>query len=150
EKHRWLRVDADTIDNLIQKEDNANEETTLNEEEQTLLKEMFTNVAENPTLEFQAKAMGETQLPVVITRSEWMRRMAEMAKHGGGSPFMGMNMPETYNVILNTNHAQVKQLVENKDEKLAKQLLDLALLTQDMLKGKDLTAFIERTISMMK
>ena len=147
-KARWKRVDADTIDKLIEKADTEQPTLTLTEEEQTNLKNLFTQAANNPSLSFAPGTLGETQPPVIITRSEWQRRMQEMSQFSREMSMFAA-MPETFNVELNTEHALIKRLVSTPDEKLARQLLDLALLTQDMLKGKDLTAFIQRSVELM-
>lgn len=147
-KSRWKRVDADTVDKLIEKADAEQATLTLTEEEQTSLKNLFTEAANNPSLNFAPSTLGETQPPVIITRSEWQRRMQEMSQFSREMSMFGA-MPETFNVVLNTEHPIIKRLVATPDEKLARQVLDLALLTQDMLKGKDLTAFIQRSVELM-
>jgi len=95
--------------------------------------------------------MSPSDLPVVITMSEFMRRMKDMAKMGGGYGFMGP-MPDQYNVAVNGNHALIQKIVrqENDEEKsrLAKQAFDLALLSQNMLTGADLTNFVKRSIDL--
>lgn len=162
EKSRWVRVDSDTVDNLIpQKEEEKAEgeeageekqaELVLTEEQETKLKEAFQGVAAQEGTVVQTKALGEKQLPVMITRPEFMRRMREMAEVGGGGGmgFMG-EMPDTYNLVVNTKHPLVQGLVDAKDPApMAKQLLDLALLGQNMLTGKDLTDFIHRSVEML-
>ncbi|MEM7371106.1 MAG: molecular chaperone HtpG [Bacteroidota bacterium] len=161
EKSRWVRVDSDTVDNLIpkqaekaegeegeEKKDEQASELVLSEEQETKLKEAFQAVAKQEGTVVQTKAMGEQQLPVMITRPEFMRRMREMSEVGGAS-FMG-EMPDTYNLVVNTKHPLVEGLIDAKDpEPMAKQLLDLALLGQNMLTGKDLTDFIHRSVEML-
>ena len=98
------------------------------------------------------EAMAPDELPVVITMSEFMRRMKDMAKLGGGGyAFMGA-MPDNYNVAINGNHPIVQKILkaESEDQKitLAKQAYDLALLSQNMLSGADLTNFIKRSVAL--
>lgn len=146
---RWARIDSDTVDKLIPKADAAEEENTLSEEETTGLKTIFGTTTTNPNVEFHTQALGEEQMPVTIIRPEFMRRMQEMQQTGGGM-YMGFSMPETLKVMINTTHPLVKDLAVSKDEKMARHLYDLALLAQDMLKGKDLSEFIQRTVTLVK
>ena len=146
---RWARIDSDTVDKLIPKADTEEEVTTLSEEETTDLKTIFGTTTTNPNVEFHTQALGEEQMPVTIIRPEFMRRMQEMQQTGGGM-YMGFSMPETLKVMINTTHPLVKDLAVSKDEKMARHLYDLALLAQDMLKGKDLSAFIQRTVTLVK
>ena len=162
EKSRWVRVDSDTLDNLIptkkegegesdaEGEEKAEKpsELVLSEEQETKLKEAFQGVANKEGTIVQTKALGEKQLPVMITRPEFMRRMREMSEIGGGG-FMG-DLPDTYNLVVNTQHPLVQGLMDAEDPApMAKQLLDLALLGQNMLTGKDLTDFIHRSVEML-
>ena len=98
------------------------------------------------------ESMSPDDLPVVVTMSEFMRRMKDMAKMGGGYGFMG-NMPDNYNVSINGNHSIVQKLIKAESEeqklKLAKQAYDLALLSQNMLTGSDLTNFIRRSVELV-
>ena len=101
------------------------------------------------------EALSPEDLPVVITMSEWMRRMKDMAKMGGGGgmPFMMGNMPDSYSVSINGNHPIAKRVLKGDSEevqkKLAKQVYDLALLSQNMLTGADLTNFIKRSVELI-
>ncbi|RMG71314.1 MAG: molecular chaperone HtpG [Bacteroidetes bacterium] len=153
EKSRWVRVDADTIDKLVPKETEASAEEgelVLTEEQKTKLKDTFTQVISLPGLTPVLEKMGPEALPVLITRPEFMRRMRDMAAVGGGATFMGQ-MPDTMNLVINTQHPLVTGLIEAEDPTpRAKQLVDLALLGQNMLTGKDLTAFIQRSVDLMK
>ena len=151
EKSTWKRVDADTADKLIPKEEKI--ESLLNEEQVEAMKKLFEEtVPEGKGISVLAQPLGSEEMPVVITRPEFMRRMAEMAKTGGMS-MMG-EMPETLNLILNTSHPMIKTISDRKtkdsQERLANQLTDLALLSQNLLQGQELTAFIERSISLIK
>jgi len=157
EKKRWARVDSDTIDNLIPKEVDAEKEddgqTVLTEEQETKLSAIFESAAEGQAnLAFQPQTVGAEQLPVIIIRPEFMRRMKEMSETGGGGGMFGFNMGEQVKVVLNTDHALIQKVIEHEEtsaKKLASQLLDLALLSQQMLKGEALTAFIHRSVNML-
>ncbi|RMG17700.1 MAG: molecular chaperone HtpG [Bacteroidetes bacterium] len=153
ENTRWVRVDSDTLDNLIPKgEDDKKEEKAeilLTDEQLSKIKEAFVSVLPNKSMQVQTASLGEDEMPVVITRPEFMRRMKDMAALGGGNAFMG-EMPDSINVVVNTKHPLVRSIVDSKNNtQLAKQLLDLALLSQNMLEGKDLTDFIHRSVEMI-
>lgn len=162
EKTRWLRVDSDTIDKLINKtkeekkegeeEEGAEKEAenVLTEEQETKIKDAFSGILPNTSMQIQIEALSADELPVLITRPEFMRRMKDMAAMGGGgSPFMG-DMPDMANVVVNTEHPLVRKMIDQEENaQLAKQLLDLALLSQNMLEGKDLTDFIHRSVDMI-
>jgi molecular chaperone HtpG len=151
EKTQIKRVDADTIDKLI---DTGNaKESILSEEEQTQLKEVFTKAIDNSSVMVQIDSTAPDEMPVSITLPEFMRRMKDMAATGGGGgmPFMGQ-MPETYNVSINANHPLSAKILAAKREdtriKYAKQAYDLALLSQNMLDGASLTKFIEQSVEL--
>lgn len=146
EKSRWARIDSDTIEKLIEKEDTEQAQSELDEPQKESLKSLFSGVISEENFRFETRAMGENQLPVVIIRNEFMRRMKEMNASGGGG---GFDFPETLEVMLNTNHPAILKLAESQNAEVAKELVDLALLTQDLLKGKDLTAFIQRTVGLL-
>jgi len=148
----FVRVDADTLDKLIAKEENT--VSKLSDEQQKLLqpiieatvsKEQFTVVFEN---------LSETDPPIMITRPEFMRRMKDMNQMGGGGPmgFYGQ-MPDMYNLIVNSNHPLMTKIIDEKDSAkqnyLAKQASDLGLLSQGLLKGENLTNFIKRSIELI-
>jgi molecular chaperone HtpG len=142
------RVDSDPVDKLIQKDEKA--ESVLTKEEQDQLKGIFEKAIHNKNMAVVVEPMSPDEFPVVITMSEFMRRMKDMAKVGGGGyPFMG-TMPDAYSVALNGNHALMQRIVKAETEeqkiKLAKQAYDLALLSQNMLTGPDLTSFIKRSL----
>ena len=142
----FKRVDADTIDKLIEKENEQASVLTKDEEEK--VKQLFTETINDTKVIVEVKALAPDEMPVQITRSEFMRRMAEMSKHGGGQfAFMG-EMPEQYNLVVNANHASIQTVLKaaQSQEKI-KQLYDLALLAQGMLKGKALTDFIQRSVT---
>src|SRR5690606_16986588 len=114
---------------------------------------IFERAIDNKNMTVDVTSMATDELPVVITMSEFMRRMKDMAKMGGGGyGFMG-NMPDNYNVAVNANHAIVQRIIKAENEeqkvKLAKQAYDLALLSQNMLTGADLTRFIKRSVELV-
>jgi molecular chaperone HtpG len=140
------RVDSDTLDKLIEKDEAR--VSLLTEEEETATKASFENITKGHSYSIRTEALSTDDLPVMITRSEFMRRMKEMSKTGGGMFGMG-SFPETYDLVLNTSHPYLKKIAtaeETAKEKMAQQALDLALLSQGMLQGEALTRFINRTI----
>lgn len=151
EKISFTRVDSDHINNLIKKEDT--EISKLSEEEKTKLKEDIEKVVPSEKYTVQLEAMDSNAAPLIITQPEFMRRMKEMQQTGGGMFGMG-NFPEMYNLVVNTNHPLVSEILNaktpKKQERLIKQSLDLAKLSQNLLKGKELTAFIKRSFEMVK
>jgi molecular chaperone HtpG len=151
EKTQLKRVDSETIEKLIDKDSKA--ESVLSSEEQTTVKTLFENAINNKNMQVSVEAMSPDELPVLVTMSEFMRRMKDMARTGGGGyGFMGA-MPESYNVAVNGNHPIVQRILQAENEeaklKLAKQAYDLALLSQNMLSGADLTSFIRRSIDLI-
>jgi molecular chaperone HtpG len=151
EKSQFKRVDSDTIDKLVPKDDKI--ESVLSKEETEKVKAIFEKAIDNKAMTVTVESLAPDQLPVVVTMSEWMRRMKDMAKTGGGGfGFMG-SMPDNYAVGVNGNHAVVQKILktENADEQkaLAKQAYDLALLSQGMLSGADLTEFIKRSVTLL-
>jgi molecular chaperone HtpG len=152
EKTSLKRVDADVLDKLISKEET--QPHILSEDESKKLKEVFDKAIANPVMKVEIEALNAQELPVTLTMEEWMRRMKDMAKMGGGG---GMNfygsMPDSYKVSINGNHKLIEKILKSEDEEqqigLAKQAFDLALLSQGMLKGADLTAFVERSVEMI-
>ena len=151
EKVQIKRVDSETADKLIDKDEKL--ESVLSQEEQDKVKEVFEKAISNKSMTVAVESLSPADLPVVITVSEFMRRMKDMAKLGGGQySFMG-TMPDAYNVSVNANHTIVQKILkaENDDQKskLAKQAYDLALLSQNMLTGADLTSFIRRSVELV-
>jgi molecular chaperone HtpG len=150
EKSSFKRVDADVIDNLIRKEEEP--EQTLNEEQQTKVKDIFGKAVSQPNMEVSVAHLHAEELPVTVTMDEFTRRMKDMAKMGGGMSFYG-SLPDNYKVVVNGNHPLVSRILNTGDEaeqaKLAKQAIDLALLSQGMLTGADLTEFVKRSVSMI-
>jgi molecular chaperone HtpG len=145
----FVRVDSDTIDNLIKKDIEI--PSKLSDEEKETLKPIFEGVIAKDKFTVQMETMSETDAPVVITQPEFMRRMQEQQRMGGGG-MMGA-FPEMFNFVVNVNHPVVCAILTKEgDEKAdsAKQLADLALLSQGMLKGEKLTKFISRSVELMK
>jgi molecular chaperone HtpG len=154
EKTRFVRVDSDVVDNLIQKSDKPALE--LSEEQQEALKKLFGDnlpTVDKTTFQVQLDRLGESAAPVVLTQNEFMRRMQDMASMNPGMGFYG-EMPNSYAMVLNTDHPLVKTLVgkEQGDDDVAsiKQLMDLALLSNGLLKGEALTQFVKRSYGLIK
>jgi len=146
----FVRVDSDTPDNLVQKDEKK--ESVLSEKEQEKVREIFTSSLKNlGSGQIELKPLSPKDHPVVITRPEFMRRMKEMQALQG----MDMNMfPDSHNVVINTNHPLVadkllKMKSADKKESFANYLHDLALLNQNMLKGEQLTEFIDRSLEFL-
>jgi len=152
EKISFARVDADHIDNLIKKEDTKI--SKLSDEEKTKLDELLKEVIPSEKFMVQLEPLESDAAPFIITQPEFMRRMKEMQLTGGGSMFGMNNMPEMYNLVVNTNHELVGQILSTKTKKKQKRLinqsLDLARLSQGLLKGEELTKFINRSYDMIK
>lgn len=147
----FARVDADQVDKLIVKEDTT--PSKLSEENQNKLKSLVEDVVPQTTYTVQLESMDSQAMPFMITQPEFMRRMKEMQQTGGGGMFGG-NMPEMYNLIVNVNHPLVSKILETKTKKkqdrLIKQSVDLARLSQNLLKGEELTSFINRSFELIK
>jgi molecular chaperone HtpG len=149
---QFVRVDADTVEKLIKKEDA--QPSKLTEAEQTALKPIVEGVVAKEKYTVTFESLSETDSPMLITRPEFMRRMKDMQAMGGGG---GMNfygaMPDMYNLVVNANHPLIGKILAEKDatvqSQLAKQAADLALLSQGLLKGEELTKFIKRSVEMI-
>jgi len=148
----FVRVDADHVDNLIKKEDTAI--SKLSDEEKDSLKADLEKVISDKGYTIQLEAMESSVSPFIITEPEFMRRMKEMQRTGGGGMFGMGNMPDMYNLIVNTNHELVSEILHTKTakkrERLINQSLDLARLSKGLLKGEELTNFIARSYEMIK
>jgi molecular chaperone HtpG len=149
----FVRVDSDHIDNLIKKEENTI--SKLSEEEQEGLKTVLETIVPKQTYSVQLEAMDSLAAPFIITQPEFMRRMKEMNQSGGGGGMFGMgNMPDMYNLVVNTNSPLATTILNTADkssqEHLIKQALDLAKLSQNLLTGEALTAFVKRSFEMIK
>ena len=147
----FVRVDSDHIDNLIKKEDTTI--SKLSEDEQTNLKTVVETIVPKQNYTVQLEALDSQAAPFIITQPEFMRRMKEMSQTGGGMFGMG-NMPEMYNLVVNTNSDLATTILNTEDktvqESLVKQALDLAKLSQNLLKGEALTAFVKRSFELIK
>lgn len=164
EKCRFLRVDSDSIDRLINKSEDKDNSKDEKDKSPEPISQVFKNCM--PTLDktefnVETRGLGINSAPVIITQSEYMRRMKDMARIQQGMAFYG-DMPDMYNLILNIDHPLIQQVItslpEKQDEEslkefsnpLVNQLIDLALLQNGMLKGESLTNFIKRSIELMK
>lgn len=151
EKVQIKRVDSDTADKLIDKDQKM--ESVLSDSDKDQVKTVFEKAISNKNMNVTVESLAPDDLPVIITMSEFMRRMKDMAKMGGGGyAFMG-SMPDQYAVAINGNHAIIQKILkaESDDQKttLAKQAFDLGLLSQNMLTGSDLTNFIKRSVNLV-
>ena len=151
EKSRFTRVDGDIIDRLIQKEDVK--KVDLSKEDTDKLTEAFKTKLpqmDKVTFNVEIQAMGETAAPVMFTQSEYMRRMKDMSRYQSGMAFYGQ-MPDAYNLILNSDNAIIKSVIDGKGkEETVSQLIDLALLQNGMLKGEALDKFLKRSVDLLK
>jgi molecular chaperone HtpG len=147
----FVRVDSDHIDNLIKKEETAISKLSDTEKE-SLKTSLETYIPKAYTV--QLEAMDSQAAPFIITQPEFMRRMKEMSQSGGGGMFGMGNMPEMYNLVVNTNSDLASNILNTEDktvqENLVKQALDLAKLSQNLLKGEELTAFVKRSFDLIK
>lgn len=150
EKSRFNRVDADVVDKLIEKEDQI--PSKLTEDEQKGLKELFESQVQKEKFAVVTESLSETELPVMITRSEFMRRWSDMqALNGGAKSFMpGL---DSYNIVVNSNHPIMDKIIHETEAEnkitIVKQLVDLALLSQNILEGEALNNFIKRSVNMI-
>ena len=151
EKTSLKRVDAEVLDKLIEKEDAAKH--ALTEAQTTSLKSIFDKAINNTAMKVDVESLPADAMPVMLTEEEWMRRMKDMSRMGGGG---GMNfygsLPDNYKVTVNANHPLITKILEAEEAQqtiLAKQAFDLALLAKGMLKGADLTAFVERSVGVL-
>lgn len=145
EKLKFARIDSDSIDKLISKDDNV--PSKLSKEDEEKLKPIFESSVNKEKYTIQFESMLETDSPVIITQPEFIRRMMEQQRLGGNSFYGGL--PEMYNVVINANHPKILQLLERDEEvstQQAKYLTDLALLSNGLLKGQALNEFIERSV----
>lgn len=151
EKTKLKRVDADVMSKLIEKD--RQYESVLSEDQQNLVKAVFEKTINNSTMNVEVTAMNPDELPVTITMDEFMRRMKDMSKMGGGMMNFYGSLPDNYKVSVNSNNKLIQKIAATEDEQakeqLSRQAFDLALLSQGMLKGEALTAFVERSVSMM-
>ncbi|CAL1516565.1 molecular chaperone HtpG [Chitinophaga sp. MM2321] len=151
EKAQFTRVDADIADNLINKDENAT--TVLSAEQEGVLKEIFGTQITQPNIKVELKGLSADAQPVIVTRPELMRRMKDMVAMGGGGMNWYAAMPDEINMTVNANHPVYLQILDEKDnglqQKQIKNLADLALLSQNLLTGADLTAFVNRSVELL-
>lgn len=153
ENTSFTRVDADIVDNLIDKQESSN--TVLSKEEEEQLKTLFTLQIADLNVTTEVKGLSTNSAPVVATRPEFMRRMKDMAGVGGGGmTAFYAQMPDEVTLTVNGNHPIYQKLLKetNADiqQKQVRTLADLALLSQGLLKGNDLTSFINRNVELMQ
>ncbi|MEX6685970.1 molecular chaperone HtpG [Danxiaibacter flavus] len=152
ENIHFTRVDADIVDNLIDKQEDT--DSVLNSDETTQLKELFGVQIPDLHVTVEVKGLSPETAPVVATRPELMRRMKDMAAMGGGMSAFYANMPDEVTLTVNGNHPIYQHLLKEEDkskkEKQVRNLADLALLSQGLLKGNDLTNFISRSVELMQ
>lgn len=145
----FVRVDADTIDNLIKKEEDL--PSKLSDEEKEKLRPVYEAQIDKEKFHLQFESMSEKDVPVLITQTEFMRRMKEQEMLGGSGMFGAF--PEMYNLVVNSNHPITGKILNEKDgekqKAMSKQLVDLALLSQGMLKGEELTGFVKRSVELL-
>jgi molecular chaperone HtpG len=148
----FARVDGDHIDNLIKKDETT--VSKLDDDQKKSLENLLKDVIPSEKFMVQLEAMDSNASPFIITQPEFMRRMKEMQATGGGGMFGMGNMPEMYNLVVNTNSELVVEILntktKKKQERLINQSLDLARLSQGLLKGEELTNFIKRSYEMIK
>ena len=151
EKTQLKRVDADVVEKLIQKD--STYANLLTEDQSKSVKELFEKAINNKNYSVEIEGLSPEEMPVTITMEEWMRRMKDMAQTGGGPMSFYGSLPDSYKVAINGNHPVVDKILKSEGEeaqlKLAKQAFDLAMLSQGLLTGKDLTAFVKRSVEMI-
>lgn len=151
ENVQFTRVDADIADNLIDKEEKV--ESVLTEDQEKKLKELFGLQIPQQNIKVEMKGLTTEAQPVIVTRPEFMRRMKDMAAAGGGGMNWYANMPDEITMTVNANHPIYQQILDESDndkqQKLVRNLADLALLSQNLLTGADLTAFVNRSVELL-
>ena len=141
----FARVDSASIDKLIEKEDDK-KESKLNDEQKENVKKAFENIIDKVTYNVEFSNLSEEDVPVEVIQNEFMRRMKDMSAMGGGMQMWG-SMPDSYTLMLNANNPIIAGLAEKSEEEqnnVIKQLYDLARLSKNLLKGKDLNEFVKR------
>ena len=150
EKSHFTRVDSDTIDKLIKKEDTL--PSKLTEEQTTILKDLIEKQVDKVKFTVMFESLSETEQPLIITQPEFIRRMKDMSMLGGGMSYMG-ELPEHYNLVVNSNNNLISKILletdETKQSGIIQHLFDIARLSQNMLKGKELNEFIKRSTEMV-
>ena len=152
EKIQFARVDSDHIDNLIKKD--TSQVSKLNDDEKKKLEDLVKGTINDKKFVIKLEPMDSNENPFIITNPEFMRRMKEMQQSGGGGMFGSGNMPDMYNLVVNTNSDLINQIVntktKKKQQKLINQSIDLAKLSHGLLTGEDLTEFIKRSYEIIK
>ena len=152
ENMTFVRVDGDSIEKLIEK--GETQISKLSEDESEKLKTTLETIVPKTTYSVQLEALDSATSPFMITQPEFMRRMKEMSQSGGGGMFGMGNFPEMYNLVVNTNSELATTILNTEDksaqESLVKQALDLAKISQGLLKGEELTAFVKRSFELIK
>jgi molecular chaperone HtpG len=151
EKVGFVRVDADVAEKLINKDEGL--PSKLSEDDKKKLKELIEKQLDDKNFHVMFENMSESDQPMLITQNEFMRRMKDMsALGGGGMSYMG-SFPDSYNLVVNANHPVAGRIIAEEDESLRtktiSQLIDLALLSRNLLKGEKLTAFIRRSVDLI-
>lgn len=150
ENTSFVRVDADTIDKLIKKEDV--QPSKLSEEDQKKLQPVVESIVPKEKFTVVFESLSEKEAPMIVTKPEFMRRMKDMSALGGGMSFYG-SMPDMHNLVVNSNHPLISKILneknEDKQKQLTKQAADLAMLSQGLLKGEELTKFIKRSVELI-
>lgn len=150
ENTRFKRVDSEVLDKLIEKDELL--PSKLSEDEKNKLKPLVEECVEKGSYSVVFENLSDTEQPMMITQPEFMRRMKDMSALGGGMSYMG-NMPDHYNLIVNVNHPSISKILNeidtHKQNDKLKQLVDLAMLSQNLLKGEKLTQFIQRSVQMI-
>jgi len=148
----FKRVDSETIDKLIEKEDTL--PSKLDDTQKESLKEVIERTIDKEKFTLQFENMSETDLPFMVMQNEFMRRMKDMSALGGQQAMFMGNMPENYSLVANSNNPVFTSILEETDGKkqdgMVKQLYDLARLSQNLLKGEELTAFVKRSVDLIK
>lgn len=152
EKTKWKRVDADIVDKLVEKDEKS--ESVLSKDDEEKVKKIFEEAINDKNYTVQLEALAPDELPITLILPEFMRRMKDMQKMGGGSPYMMMgDMPDQFNAVVNSNHAMVSKILNTKEEdkqkELAIQTYELGLLSQNLLTGNRLTSFIKRSVDLL-
>ena len=146
----FIRVDADTVEKLIKKDEA--QVSKLSDDQKKELQPIVEEVVPKDKFTVVFESLSEKDAPMLITRPEFMRRMKDMSAMGGGMSFYG-DMPDMYNLVVNTNHPLIGKILgeknEDKRKAISKQAADLALLSQGLLKGEELTKFIKRSVELI-
>lgn len=152
EKTKWKRVDADIVDKLVEKDDKS--ESVLSKDDEEKVKKIFEEAINDKNYTVQLESLAPDELPVTLILPEFMRRMKDMQKMGGSSPYMMMgDMPDQFNAVINSNHPMISKILntkkEDKQKELAMETYELGLLSQNLLIGSRLTNFIKRSVDML-